>query len=134
MVKPEKSVVWPKEYHHDAKHDQGSGWERGSRGTVLYQQPAIGDKGSGASGEGTLDGRKLSLAARCDVPRGWEPYAGKASLVSFKHHAKTFIKSIKNDGDRKKGVKHEKETICNRDKHRKISGADHESVKFLQTI
>ena len=97
MVKPEKGMARPEKYSTDAEHDKRGRWEGATRGKIFYKQPANRDRRGGPRGKRALDGRELSLAFGCDLPGGWEPYAGKTGIIPSKYHEEVIIKHLKND-------------------------------------
>lgn len=81
MAKPEKGVGRTKDNYPDPKYDKGSKWRSADRRKILYKQSAIRDRRNSEGNQGTLDGRKLSLASGCDLSGGWEPYIRETSSL-----------------------------------------------------
>ena len=70
-----------KEHNPDAEHHNRSRWERDCGGEIFYQQPANRYRRGRKSSEGALDGRKLSLAFRCDISGRWESHIREAGSL-----------------------------------------------------
>ena len=78
VAEPEERVGGVKEHNPDTEYYKGSRWKRDRRGEIFYQQPANRYRRGRKSSEGALDGRKLSLAFRCDISGRWESHIREA--------------------------------------------------------
>ena len=68
MVEPEERVARAKEHYIDAQHNNRGKRGRARRREIFYKQPGRGDRRNSEGSEGALDGRKLRLAFRRDLP------------------------------------------------------------------
>ena len=114
----------------DAEHDKGSRWEGANRGKIFYKQPVNRDRRRRASRKGSLEGRSyhwhLDVTFREDGNHTLE----KQASYNLNIMRKLSISILKMIEVGNKTIKHEKETVCNRNKPRKHLEQNHKSVKL----